>query len=67
VNFDPAVGGEIRKQRPAIIVSNDASNKHLIGYLIDWRERVIVAARTMSKREVAWLREVRQLDPQDLV
>jgi len=29
VNFDPAVGGEIRKQRPAIIVSNDASNKHL--------------------------------------
>jgi len=29
VNFDPAVGGEIRKKRPAIIVSNDAANKHL--------------------------------------
>ena len=29
VNFEPAVGGEIRKQRPAVIVSNDASNKHL--------------------------------------
>jgi mRNA interferase MazF len=29
VNFDPAIGGEIRKQRPAVIVSNDASNKHL--------------------------------------
>ena len=29
VNFDPAVGGEIRKQRPAIIISNDASNKFL--------------------------------------
>ncbi|MBA3316732.1 MAG: type II toxin-antitoxin system PemK/MazF family toxin [Gemmatimonadales bacterium] len=29
VNFDPSVGGEIRKQRPAIIVSNDASNRHL--------------------------------------
>ena len=25
----PAVGGEIEKQRPAVIVSNDASNKHL--------------------------------------
>src|SRR5436309_45769 len=25
----PAVGGEIRKQRPAVIVSNDASNKYL--------------------------------------
>ena len=29
VNFEPSVGGEIQKQRPAIIVSNDASNKHL--------------------------------------
>lgn len=29
VNFDPSVGGEIRKKRPAIIVSNDASNKYL--------------------------------------
>jgi mRNA interferase MazF len=29
VNFDPSVGGEIQKQRPAVIVSNDASNKHL--------------------------------------
>jgi mRNA interferase MazF len=25
----PSVGGEIEKQRPAVIVSNDASNKHL--------------------------------------
>jgi mRNA interferase MazF len=29
VNFDPARGGEVRRQRPAVIVSNDASNKHL--------------------------------------
>ncbi len=29
VNFGPSVGGEIQKQRPAIIVSNDASNKFL--------------------------------------
>ena len=29
VDLGPAVGGEIRKQRPAVIVSNDASNKHL--------------------------------------
>ena len=29
VNFDPAVEGEIRKQCPAVIVSNDASNQHL--------------------------------------
>ena len=29
VNFDPSVGGEISKRRPAIILSNNASNKHL--------------------------------------
>jgi mRNA interferase MazF len=29
VNFDPSTGGEIKKKRPAIIVSNDSSNKNL--------------------------------------
>jgi hypothetical protein len=29
VNLEAAVGGEIRKQRPAIIVSNDAANLYL--------------------------------------
>jgi mRNA interferase MazF len=29
VDFDPARGGEIRKQRPAVIVSNDAANRVL--------------------------------------
>jgi mRNA interferase MazF len=29
VNFDPSIGGEIRKRRPAVIISNDASNKFL--------------------------------------
>lgn len=29
VNFDPSIGGEIRKQRPAVIVSNDTANTYL--------------------------------------
>ena len=29
INFDPSVGGEISKTRPAVILSNDISNKYL--------------------------------------
>jgi mRNA interferase MazF len=29
VDFDPSLGGEIRKTRPAVIVSNDAANASL--------------------------------------
>jgi len=29
VSFEPSIGGEIKKQRPAIIISNNISNKYL--------------------------------------
>jgi mRNA interferase MazF len=29
VSFDSSIGGEIKKKRPAVIISNDASNKFL--------------------------------------
>lgn len=34
VNFDHAVGGEIQKERPAVIVSNDVSNSLLNRLLV---------------------------------
>jgi len=34
VNFDPSVGNEIKKKRPAIIVSNNTSNKYLKRYQV---------------------------------
>lgn len=40
VEFDPAVGSEIRKTRPAVIVSNDAANRNLA--------RVVVIPLTSS-------------------
>jgi mRNA interferase MazF len=44
VEFDPAVGGEIRKTRPAVIVSNDAANRHLA--------RVVVVPLTSNTGKV---------------
>ena len=29
INFDPSVGGEIKKEQPAVIVSNNAANRNL--------------------------------------
>jgi mRNA interferase MazF len=29
VNFDPSIGGELRKKRPAVIISNNAANQFL--------------------------------------
>lgn len=29
VSFDPAIGGEIQKTRPAVVISNDAANSSL--------------------------------------
>lgn len=40
VNFDPAVGSEVKKRRPAVIVSNDDANAHL--------GRVVVVPLTSS-------------------
>jgi mRNA interferase MazF len=40
VEFDPAIGSEIRKTRPAIVVSNDAANRNL--------SRVVVVPLTSS-------------------
>lgn len=34
VEFDPAVGSEIRKTRPAVVVSNDAANRHLVRVVV---------------------------------
>ena len=34
VNFDPSVGQEIKKRRPAVILSNNISNKYLDRYQV---------------------------------
>ena len=34
INFDPSVGQEVKKMRPAVIISNDVSNKYLKRYQV---------------------------------
>lgn len=44
VNFDPTVGAEIKKKRPAIVVSSDAVGKlpiKLIAPVTDWKDRYL--------------------------
>ena len=44
VEFDPAVGSEIHKTRPAVIISNDIANKYL--------SRVVVVPLTSNVSRV---------------
>ena len=41
VNFDPTIGSEIRKTRPAVVVSSDAMGRlpiKLVAPVTDWKE-----------------------------
>lgn len=44
VNFDPTIGVEIKKTRPALIIQNDIGNMH--------SQATIVAAITSTERDV---------------
>jgi mRNA interferase MazF len=54
VSFDPTVGAEIRKTRPALILQNDVANR--------WSPITIVAAITSHVEEKLYPTEVR-IDP----
>ncbi|HET6202341.1 MAG TPA: type II toxin-antitoxin system PemK/MazF family toxin [Planctomycetota bacterium] len=55
VDFDPGVGAEIRKTRPALILQNDVGNRH--------SPATIVAAIT-SRRRIFYPTEVAVLAPE---
>jgi mRNA interferase MazF len=50
VNFDPTIGAEIRKTRPALVVQNDITNR--------WSPITIVAAITSRFEEPTYPTEV---------
>ena len=54
VSFDPMLGAEIRKTRPALVIQNDVANR--------WSPITIVAAISSSSDEPAYPTDVR-VDP----
>lgn len=56
MNFDPTLGAEIRKTRPAVILQNDVANR--------WSPITIVAAMTSQFTETLYPTEVRVRPPE---
>jgi mRNA interferase MazF len=79
VNFDPTLGAEIRKKRPALIVQNDIANRHspitIVAAITSQFEEplypteVLVPAREggLQSDSVVLLNQVRSIDQQRLV
>jgi len=79
VNFDPTVGAEIKKTRPALILQNDIANRHspitiVAAITSSFEDRlypteVLVRAREggLSSDSVVLLNQLRSLDRQRLV
>ncbi len=78
VNFEPALGSEIRKKRPAIIVSNDAANKAAnrvqvvplssnVKRIGSWEARVVVSGKPHKAMadQIRTISRERLLDKED--
>jgi mRNA interferase MazF len=72
VNLDPTIGSEIKKTRPAIIVSPDELNSHLrtviVVPLTQGRSYAFrISTQVQRKKGVAAIDQIRTVDKQRLV
>ena len=54
VEFDPAVGSEIRKTRPGVIVSNNSANRNLSRVIVVPLSSIRPANDTLASLKAVW-------------
>ncbi len=79
VNFDPAIGSEIQKTRPACILQNDISNRHssvtIVAAITSQFEEPLYPTEVLieppegglGKRSVLLLNQIRTIDKRRLI
>ena len=79
VNFDPTIGAEIRKTRPALIVQNDVANRHsaitIVAVITSQFDQTLYPTEVLISppegglrtESVALLNQIRSIDKQRLV
>lgn len=78
INFDPTLGSEIRKTRPALIIQNDVANKHSSVTIVAaitskydeqlYPTEILIVAGTggLKQDSVVLLNQIRSIDRQRL-
>lgn len=79
MNFDPTIGSEIKKTRPALIIQNDIANRHspvtIVAALTSQFDEFIYPTEVLieppegglAKRSVVLLNQIRTIDRRRLV
>src|SRR5260363_6683 len=76
VEFDPAVGSEIRKTRPAVIVSNNAANRNLARVVVvtvggqsskAMADQIMAADKARLKNQIGTLSKADMLAVEDAI
>jgi mRNA interferase MazF len=79
VNFDPTIGAEIRKTRPALIVQNDIANRHsaitIVAAITSQFDQTLYPTEVLIRppegglrtESVALLNQIRSIDKQRIV
>lgn len=71
VNFDPAIGSEIKKTRPALIIQNNIANRYspvtIVAALTSKFDELYPTEVLVGKNSIVQLNQIRTIDRKRLV